>query len=52
MVALADVVAGSSKGTAVSKSTIRVGDFLTDWLVTARSKLRTTNATSPHHRDR
>lgn len=42
VVALADVAAGSSKGAAVSKSTIRVEDFLSDWLVTARSKLRPT----------
>ncbi len=44
-VALAEVVRDNSRGTLVSRSTIRVEDFMRDWLVTARSRLRPTT----HH---
>ncbi len=41
-VALAEVISGSSKGSVVSKTAVRVETFLTDWLETARSRLRPT----------
>lgn len=43
--ALAEALRDRATGTAVARSTIRVEEFLTEWLETARSKLRPTT----HH---
>ena len=40
--ALADVVSGNTKGSVVSRTTIRVEAVLTEWLETVRSRLRPT----------
>jgi integrase len=40
--ALAEVVSSTAKGSVVSKSTVRLETFLTDWLETVRARLRPT----------
>jgi integrase len=41
-VALAEAIRDVSRGSAVSKSSIKVDDFLNDWLLTVKSRLRPT----------
>jgi integrase len=42
--ALADAVGAATRGMAVSRSTVKVGEFLDDWFATARPSLRPTTA--------